>query len=79
MNEFVFQDLLPLGKDETPYRLLTTDLVSTAEAFGQRFVRAEPELGPDVRDPAHRVQLALRPTGLLAQTREQPHGHCHAK
>ena len=35
MPEFQFQEMLPLGKDETPYRLLTKDHVSTFEAGGQ--------------------------------------------
>jgi fumarate hydratase class I len=43
MTDFAFQDLLPLGKDETPYRLLTTDHVSTFQAAGQTFLRVEPE------------------------------------
>ena len=33
--EFEYQDLLPLGPDDTPYRLLTTDGVSTFEAGGE--------------------------------------------
>jgi len=42
MTDFAFQDLLPLGKDETPYRLLTADHVSTFEAAGKTFLRVEP-------------------------------------
>src|SRR6185437_4983431 len=36
-----FTDLLPLGDDETPYRLLTTDGVSLVEAAGRRFLQVE--------------------------------------
>ena len=41
MPEFTFTDLLPLGDDETPYRLLTTDGVSLVEAAGRRFLQVE--------------------------------------
>ena len=30
--EFRYSDLLPIGPDETPYRLVTTEGVSTFEA-----------------------------------------------
>ena len=43
MNDFQFQDMLPLGKDETPYRLLTKDYVSTFEAGGKTFLQVAPE------------------------------------
>jgi fumarate hydratase class I len=67
MTDFAFQDLLPLGKDETPYRLLTKDHVSTFEAAGRTFLRVEPEAltlltRQAMRDIAH----LLRP-GHLAQ------------
>ncbi|HET6911022.1 MAG TPA: fumarate hydratase [Mycobacteriales bacterium] len=41
MPEFTFTDLLPLGDDETPYRLLTTDGVSLVEAAGRRFLQVD--------------------------------------
>jgi len=67
MTDFAYQELLPLGPDETPYRLLTTEGVSTFEAGGDRFLRVEPEAitlltGQAMRDIAH----LLRP-GHLAQ------------
>ncbi len=40
---FTYTEPFPLGPDETPYRLLTTDGVSTAEAAGGVFLRVEPE------------------------------------
>jgi fumarate hydratase, class I len=43
MPEFVYQELLPIGADETPYRLLTADHVSHFETGGRRFVQVEPE------------------------------------
>jgi fumarate hydratase class I len=41
--EFNYSDLLPLGKDETPYRLITTEGVSTFEVDGQTFLKVDPE------------------------------------
>ena len=43
MAEFAYQDLLPLGADDTDYRLLTADYVSTFEAGGRRFLQVDPE------------------------------------
>src|SRR5689334_2567616 len=67
MTAFEYQDLLPLGADETPYRLLTADGVSTFEAAGRTFLKVEPEAltlltRQAMRDIAH----LLRP-GHLAQ------------
>ena len=69
MPEFEYADLLPLGPDETPYRLLTTEGVSTVEAAGRTFLQVEPEAlrlltSTAMRDIAH----LLRP-GHLAQLR----------
>ena len=43
MPDFAYSDLLPLGKDETEYRLLTNEGVSTVEAAGRTFLQVEPE------------------------------------
>ncbi|HET9173057.1 MAG TPA: fumarate hydratase [Actinospica sp.] len=43
MPEFAYSDLLPTGKDETEYRLLTSEGVSTVEAAGRTFLQVEPE------------------------------------
>ncbi|HEX5094489.1 MAG TPA: fumarate hydratase [Acidimicrobiia bacterium] len=69
MVEFAYQDILPLGADETPYRLLTSDYVSTFEAGGRTFLQVEPEAltmltAQAMFDIAH----LLRP-GHLAQLR----------
>ena len=69
MTDFAYSELLPLGADDTPYRLLTTDGVSTFEAGGERFLRVEPEAltlltSTAMRDIAH----LLRP-GHLTQLR----------
>src|SRR5512139_3656970 len=70
MNDFQHQDMLPLGEDETPYRLVSKDFVSTFEAAGKTFLRVEPEglrvlTRTAMRDIAH----MLRP-GHLAQLRK---------
>ncbi len=69
MTDFAFTELFPLGADETPYRQLTTDGVSTFEAGGHTFLRVEPEVltlltAQAMFDIAH----YLRP-GHLAQLR----------
>ncbi len=57
--------MLPLGPDQTPYRLLTTEGISTFEAGGRRFLQVEPEVltlltREAMRDIAH----LLRPSHL---------------
>ncbi len=72
MTDFQFQDILPLGKDETPYRLLTSDGVSTFSApeAGTTFVKVEPEvLTKLTREAMRDVSHLLRP-GHLAQLRK---------
>ena len=44
MVDFAYQELLPLGEDTTPYRLLTADGVSTVETDAGTFLRVEPEV-----------------------------------
>ncbi len=65
MADFQFQELLPVGADQTPYRKLTADHVSTFEAAGQTFLRVEPQAltlltAEAMRDIAH----LLRPEHL---------------
>jgi fumarate hydratase class I len=67
MPDFQFQEMLPLGRDETPYRLLTKDHVSTFEAVGKRFVKVEPEgLRALTREAMRDIAHLLRP-GHLSQ------------
>jgi fumarate hydratase, class I len=69
MPDFAYTDLLPLGPDETPYRLLTTEGVSTVEAGGRTFLQVEPEaLRLLAATAIHDIQHLLRP-GHLAQLR----------
>jgi fumarate hydratase class I len=68
-DAFQYEDLLPLGDDPTPYRLLTSDHVEVKEAFGKRFIEVDSEglrrlTAEAMRDIAH----LLRP-GHLAQLR----------
>jgi fumarate hydratase, class I len=65
MPDFTFQELLPLGHDDTPYRLITKDHVSTFEAGPHTFLRVAPEAltlltRQAMRDIAH----LLRPSHL---------------
>ena len=67
MPDFAYTDLLPLGADETPYRLITSDGVSTVEAGGRTFLQVEPEALRTLAFEAIRdISHLLRP-GHLAQ------------
>ncbi|MBM4374924.1 MAG: fumarate hydratase [Deltaproteobacteria bacterium] len=69
MSEFAFQEMLPLGKDESPYRLVSSDHVSTFEAGGRTFLRVEPSaLRLLAREAMRDIAHLLRP-GHLAQLR----------
>jgi fumarate hydratase, class I len=67
--EFGFSELLPLGADETPYRLLTTDGVHVVEAAGRQFLEVDGEALRLLTDTAMQdIAHLLRP-GHLAQLR----------
>jgi fumarate hydratase, class I len=69
MPEFGYSDLLPLGDDDTPYRLLSTDGVHTREAFGTTFTEIEPQALTLLTSTAmHDIAHRLRP-GHLSQLR----------
>jgi fumarate hydratase class I len=42
MADFSFTEILPLGKDETPYRLISTEGVSTLETSAGTFLKVDP-------------------------------------
>ncbi|GII77776.1 fumarate hydratase class I [Sphaerisporangium rufum] len=70
MPGFDYTDLLPLGPDETDYRLVTSEGVRRVEAAGRRFLEVEPEAlrlltATAIRDISH----YLRPSHL-AQLRK---------
>jgi fumarate hydratase, class I len=67
MSAFKYQEMLPTGDGNVPFRLLTRDYVSTFEAAGQRFLRVEPEaLSLLTREAMKDIAHLLRP-GHLAQ------------
>jgi len=68
--EFHYSDLLPIGADETPYRLVTTEGVDTFEAGERRFLRVAPEAIQRLTTEAmHDIAHYLRPAHL-AQLRK---------
>ncbi|MFF9149994.1 fumarate hydratase [Streptomyces sp. NPDC014861] len=65
MPEFAYSDLLPVGEDTTPYRLVTAEGVSTFEADGRTFLKVEPEaLRKLAAEAIHDIQHYLRPAHL---------------
>ena len=75
MPEFEFTELLPLGHENTPFRLITTEGVSTFDTPQGRFLKVEPETltlitQEGMRDIAH----LLRP-GHLQQLRKIGRAH----
>ncbi|MFI8851408.1 fumarate hydratase [Streptomyces sp. NPDC053499] len=63
--EFSYTDLLPTGEDPTPYRLITSEGVSTFEADGRTFLKVEPEaLRKLAAEAIHDIQHYLRPEHL---------------
>ncbi|GCD35161.1 fumarate hydratase class I [Streptomyces chrestomyceticus JCM 4735] len=65
MPEFAYTDLLPVGEDNTPYRLVTSEGVSTFEAGGRTFLKVEPEaLRKLAAEAMHDISHYLRPAHL---------------
>ena len=66
VTEFRYADLLPIGTDETPYRLLTTEGVSTlAGPDGRTFLQVAPEALRLLTETAmHDIAHFLRPAHL---------------
>ncbi|MSZ76416.1 MAG: fumarate hydratase [Actinobacteria bacterium] len=63
--EFRYSDLLPTGPDQTPYRLVTTEGVSTFEVDGQRFLKVDPAAIQRLTAEAmHDISHYLRPAHL---------------
>ena len=61
MPEFSYEDLLPIGKDDTEYRLVSTDGVSTFEADGRTFLKVAPEAIANLTEVAmHDINHYLR-------------------
>ncbi|MCO1338555.1 fumarate hydratase [Kocuria polaris] len=66
MTEFRYEDLLPIGADETPYRLLTTEGVRTVDGpGGRKFLEVEPHVLQELaRTALHDISHYLRPAHL---------------
>jgi fumarate hydratase, class I len=63
--DFQYSDLLPLGPDETPYRLVTTEGVSTFDANGRTFLEVSPAAIRQLTAEAmHDIAHYLRPAHL---------------
>jgi len=63
--EFTYSEPLPLGPDETDYRLVTDEGVETFEAGGRRFLRVAPGALTRLTDEAmHDIAHFLRPAHL---------------
>ncbi|MEW9529118.1 fumarate hydratase [Microbispora sp. NPDC049125] len=70
MPEFDYTDLLPLGPDDTEYRLITSEGVRVTEAAGRRFLEVEPEALRLLTETAiHDISHYLR-SSHLAQLRK---------
>ena len=68
--EFLYSDLLPTGADETPYRLITTEGVSTFSVDGRTFLKVDPEaIRRLTAEAMHDISHYLRPAHL-AQLRK---------
>ncbi len=68
--EFRYSDILPAGADDTPYRLLTTEGISTFEVDGRTFLHVAPEAIRQLTSEAmHDISHYLRPAHL-AQLRK---------
>jgi len=65
MSDFKYQKPFPILKDTTPYRLLTTDFVSTIEVDGRKILKVDPKgLEYLAREAFADVSFYLRPTHL---------------
>ncbi len=66
MAEFRYEHLLPIGEDETPYRLLTTEGVEVIDGpEGRKFLKVAPEALTLLAETAiHDISHYLRPAHL---------------
>ncbi|MEN9736389.1 MAG: hypothetical protein RL129_1100 [Actinomycetota bacterium] len=61
MADFSYSDLLPIGKDETEYRKISSEGVSTFEADGRSFLKVSPEAIANLTSEAmHDINHYLR-------------------
>ena len=70
MTEFVYEDMFPLAEDDTEYRLLTTDFVSTGLFEDQPILKVDPQGLTQLAEQAFKdVSHLLRPSHLRSLTR----------
>ncbi|MCF8611574.1 fumarate hydratase [Gordonia sp. HY285] len=63
--EFLYSDLLPADQDDTPYRRVTAEGVSTFDVDGQKFLKVDPEAIAKLTSEAmHDISHYLRPAHL---------------
>ena len=67
MNDHTYRELLPLGEDDTSYRLLTTDYVSTGDFEGREILKVDTQGLVAVADQAIRDSAHLLRPGHLEQ------------
>lgn len=67
MNDYEHHEMIPLGEDETPYQLLSTDYVSTGTFEGQEILKVETEGLSMLADRAIRDSAHLLRPGHLKQ------------
>ncbi|MFC7049068.1 fumarate hydratase [Emcibacter nanhaiensis] len=75
MTDLNYTDMYPLGKDETPYRKITSDYVSVLEVDGKEVLKVEPEgLRLLAREAMRDIAHLLRPGHLqqLASILDDP-------
>jgi len=65
--EFAFQEMFPLGADNTPYRRITQDFVSTEDFSGGRILKVDPEGLTLLAETAFREVAHLYRPAHLAQ------------
>ncbi len=70
MSDYVHHEMFPLGEDKTPYRLLTTDFVSTVNFDGRQFLKVDSRALSLLADQALRDTSHLLRPGHLAQLRK---------
>ncbi len=66
MAEFLYEDMLPIGDDDTPWRLVTTEGIETVEGpDGRTFLKVAPETLEKLAETAmHDIAYYLRPAHL---------------
>ena len=59
--EFTYEDLLPIGPDQTEYRKISSEGVSTFQAEGMEFLKVSPEAISNLTEVAmHDISHYLR-------------------